>query len=52
MVEQVNEMVEKLTMSEAAAVRAKATIGALENLPWDGEIHGFKAGGSVDDLTL
>ncbi|KAJ7934877.1 hypothetical protein B0H13DRAFT_1557879, partial [Mycena leptocephala] len=27
-------------------------IGALENLPWDGKIHGFKAGGSVDDLAL
>jgi predicted component of type VI protein secretion system len=52
MVEQVNKTVEKSTMSKAVAAHAKAAIGALENLRWDGEIHGFKAGGSVDDLTL
>jgi predicted component of type VI protein secretion system len=52
MVEQVNKTVEKSTTSEAAAAHAKAAIGAFENLRWDGEIHGFKAGGSGDDLTL
>jgi hypothetical protein len=49
-VEQVNKTVEKSTTSEAA--HTKAAIGALENLLWDGKIHGFKAGGSVDNLTL
>ncbi|KAJ7627060.1 hypothetical protein FB45DRAFT_868313 [Roridomyces roridus] len=51
-VDQVHETLEKSTTTEGVAKRAKAALKALQDLQWDGEPQGFKAGGSMEDLTL
>ncbi|KAJ7250237.1 hypothetical protein C8J57DRAFT_1521254 [Mycena rebaudengoi] len=38
--------------SEATAQCIKAALKALDELPWDGVVKGFRAGGSVEDLVL
>ncbi|KAJ7897754.1 hypothetical protein B0H13DRAFT_1623428, partial [Mycena leptocephala] len=50
-VDQVHETLQKSTTTEAAAGRAKAALQALDKLPWDGVVKGFK-GGPVDSLAL
>ncbi|KAJ7176100.1 hypothetical protein C8R43DRAFT_857866, partial [Mycena crocata] len=47
----VKQTLEKSSTSEAAAGRIKAALEALETLPWDGDIKGFKDG-TVDNLAL
>ncbi|KAJ7815543.1 hypothetical protein B0H13DRAFT_2381016 [Mycena leptocephala] len=47
----VQETLEKSTTSEAAAERMKAALDALESLPWDGAVKGFRGGGFVNDLA-
>ncbi|KAK7014604.1 hypothetical protein R3P38DRAFT_3205506 [Favolaschia claudopus] len=50
-VDPLHERLEKSTTSEAAAENIKASLAALKMLPWDGEVKGFRAGGSVENLT-
>ncbi|KAJ7752973.1 hypothetical protein B0H16DRAFT_1418844 [Mycena metata] len=50
-VQQVTEMIKKSTTSESAAQHARAAIEALDMLPWDGSVKGFRTGGTVDDLA-
>jgi hypothetical protein len=47
----VQETLEKSTTSKAAAKRMKAALDALESLPWDGAMKGFRGGGFVNDLA-
>ncbi|KAJ6525402.1 hypothetical protein B0H19DRAFT_903606, partial [Mycena capillaripes] len=50
--EQMHKIIEKSTTSAEAAGRAKAALQALERIPWDGKVEGFKAGGAFEDLAL
>ncbi|KAK7059424.1 hypothetical protein R3P38DRAFT_2758863 [Favolaschia claudopus] len=50
-VDPLHERLEKSTTSEAAVENIKASLAALKMLPWDGEVKGFRAGGSVESLT-
>ncbi|KAJ7810585.1 hypothetical protein B0H14DRAFT_2607180 [Mycena olivaceomarginata] len=45
-VQQVTERIKKSTTSESAAQHACAAIEALDMLPWDGSVKGFRAGGT------
>ncbi|KAJ7866143.1 hypothetical protein B0H13DRAFT_2352669 [Mycena leptocephala] len=47
----VQETLKKSTTSEAAAKRMKAALDALESLPWDGAVKGFRGGVFVNDLA-
>ncbi|KAJ7683728.1 hypothetical protein B0H14DRAFT_3058758 [Mycena olivaceomarginata] len=48
---QVDTMLEKSTLLADAAGRAKTALEALEKLPWEGTIQGFRGGPSVDNLA-
>ncbi|KAJ7846023.1 hypothetical protein B0H13DRAFT_2363298 [Mycena leptocephala] len=50
-VDQVQETLEKSTASEAIAGRANPALKALEKLPWDGDIEGFRGAVPVDSLS-
>ncbi|KAJ7307002.1 hypothetical protein DFH08DRAFT_720203, partial [Mycena albidolilacea] len=50
-VDQVNGRLKNSAIDDAAAERARAAIQALDLLPWDGAIKGFKAGGTISDLA-
>ncbi|KAJ7042719.1 hypothetical protein C8F04DRAFT_922859, partial [Mycena alexandri] len=51
-VQQVTELIEISTTSESSAQHVEDAIKALDMLPWDGTVKGFKVEGSVDDLTF
>ncbi|KAJ7744391.1 hypothetical protein B0H16DRAFT_1322159, partial [Mycena metata] len=48
---QVNKRLENPATSSAASERARAAIKALDSLPWNGTVKGFKAGGYIEDLA-
>jgi hypothetical protein len=48
----VYERLDRDSTSEAAAVRIKEALAALDKLQWDGNVKNFKAGGLVEELTL
>ncbi|KAJ7182139.1 hypothetical protein C8R46DRAFT_1210728 [Mycena filopes] len=50
-VRQVEENIKKTTTSDVAAKRAETALQALDRLPWDGMVEGFKAGCPVEDLA-
>ncbi|KAJ7864086.1 hypothetical protein B0H14DRAFT_3605343 [Mycena olivaceomarginata] len=50
-VDQVNGRLKNSAIDDAAAERARAAIQALDLLPGDGAIKGFKAGGTISDLA-
>ncbi|KAJ7683823.1 hypothetical protein B0H14DRAFT_3058473 [Mycena olivaceomarginata] len=50
-VKRVDTMLEKLTLLADAAGRAKTALEALEKLPWEGTIQGFRGGPSIDNLA-
>ncbi|KAJ7862783.1 hypothetical protein B0H14DRAFT_3444497 [Mycena olivaceomarginata] len=49
-VDQVNGRLKNSAIDDAATERARAAIQALDLLPWDGAIKGFK-GGTISDLA-
>ncbi|KAK7047057.1 hypothetical protein R3P38DRAFT_3423853 [Favolaschia claudopus] len=46
-----HEALEKPATSSDAAANIQASLAALEVLPWDGGVEGFRAGGAVDGLA-
>jgi len=50
-VDQANERLKHSATSNTAAECTRAALKALDSLPWDGTVKGFKAGGSIDGLA-
>jgi hypothetical protein len=50
--ERVDKMLDKLATTDPAAGHAAAALQALDKLPWDCRLKGFKASPSMKDLAL